>query len=186
MFSNLFKEILYRLLKIKDLKLQKRNRLHFILIIENNIILIMIKKLILAMSFIMAISISAQKKNDTQTVAETAEKLRLAMISGEKSKLESLILPELTYGHSSGQIDDAKEFVDKLVSKKSDFVTIDITNQNVQVVGNTAIVRHHLYATTADAGKAPGDVSLDIVLVWAKVKNNWKLLARQAVKSEKK
>ncbi|MGE4513487.1 MAG: nuclear transport factor 2 family protein [Chryseobacterium sp.] len=144
----------------------------------------MIKKIIFTLSFLMIIFVSAQKKNDTEVVTEAAEKLRLAMISGEKPALESLILPELTYGHSGGHIDDAKEFVEKLVSKKSDFVTIEITNQNVQIVGNTAIVRHHFYATTADTGKAPGDVTLDILLVWTKVKNNWKLLARQAVKSK--
>jgi len=146
----------------------------------------MIKKLIFAMSFLVAITVFGQKKNNIQAVTDAAEKLRLAMISGEKSALESLIVPELTYGHSGGHIDDAKEFVEKLVSKKSDFLTIDITNQNIQIVGNTAIVRHHFYATTADLGKAPGDVTLDILLVWTKVKNNWKLLARQAVKSEKK
>lgn len=146
----------------------------------------MIKKLIFAMSFLMAIAVFGQKKDDTQSVTDAAEKLRLAMISGERSALESLIVPELTYGHSGGHIDDAKEFVEKLVSKKSDFLTIDITNQNVSIVGNTAIVRHHFYATTADFGKAPGDVTLDILLVWTKVKKDWKLLARQAVKSDKK
>jgi len=134
----------------------------------------------------MVLAVSGQKKNDKDAVTDVAEKLRLAMISGDKSVLESLILPELTYGHSGGHIDDAMEFVDKLVSKKSDFVTIDITNQNVSIVGNTAIVRHHLYATTADLGKAPGDVALDVLLVWTKIGSNWKLLARQAVKSEKK
>ncbi len=146
----------------------------------------MIKKLIFAMGFLVAVTVFGQKKNDMQLITDAAEKLRLAMISGEKSALESLILPELTYGHSGGHIDDATEFVEKLVSKKSDFLTIDITNQNIQLVGNTAIVRHHFYATTADLGKAPGDVTLDIVLVWVKVKKDWKLLARQAVKSEKK
>ncbi|WP_326983995.1 nuclear transport factor 2 family protein [Chryseobacterium sp. MYb264] len=146
----------------------------------------MIKRIIFAISFMMAVTVSAQKMNDQEAVTAAAEKLRLAMVSGEKSALEALILPELTYGHSGGHIDDATEFVEKLVSKKSDFVTIDITNQKIDVVGNTAIVRHHLYATTADAGKAPGDVTLDILLVWTKVKKDWKLLARQAVKSEKK
>ncbi|KAA0126774.1 nuclear transport factor 2 family protein [Chryseobacterium sp. SN22] len=146
----------------------------------------MTKKIIFALIFMTFTAVSAQKKGDTEMVAEASEKLRLAMISGEPSALESLILPELTYGHSGGHIDDAKEFVEKLASKKSDFVTIDITSQNVQIVGNTAIVRHHFYATTADQGKAPGEVTLDILLVWAKVKNNWKLLARQAIKAEKK
>lgn len=146
----------------------------------------MIKKLILATTFLMAIAVFGQKQNDQDAVMAASEKLRLALISGEKAALESLIVPELTYGHSSGHIDDATEFVEKLVSKKSDFVTIDITNENAQIVGNTAIVRHHLYATTADLGKAPGEVSLDIVLVWVKAKKDWKLLARQAVKVEKK
>lgn len=138
------------------------------------------------MSFLMAIAVLGQKKDDTQAVTDAAEKLRSAMISGERSALESLIVPELTYGHSGGHIDDAKEFVEKLVSKKSDFLTIDITDQNVSIVGNTAIVRHHFYATTADLGKAPGDVTLDILLVWTKIKKDWKLLARQAVKSDKR
>ena len=146
----------------------------------------MIKKLIFAMSFLVAITVFGQKKNDKDAVTDAAEKLRLAMISGEKSTLESLILPELTYGHSSGIIQNSTEFVETLVKKKSDFLTIDISNQNISIVGNTAILRHHLYATTADLGKAPGDVSLDILLVWTKVKNDWKLLARQAVKAEKK
>lgn len=146
----------------------------------------MIKKIIFIIGFFITFAVSAQKMSDQDAVTAAAEKLRLAMVSGEKSALESLILPELTYGHSGGHIDDAAEFVEKLVSKKSDFLTIDITNQTVNIVGNTAIVRHHFYATTADFGKAPGDVTLDILLVWVKSEKNWKLLARQAVKSEKK
>ena len=146
----------------------------------------MIKKLIFALGFFMVGAISAQKTNEKDAVSAVAEKLRLAMINGDKAALESLILPQLTYGHSGGHIDDATEFVEKLASKKSDFVTIDITNQTIDIVGNTAVVRHHFYAATADAGKAPGNVTLDILLVWAKVKDNWKLVARQAVKSEKK
>lgn len=128
----------------------------------------------------------AQKNNDQQAVAEVSEKLRLAMISGDKTVLESLILPELTYGHSSGYIDNAKEFVEKLVSKQSNFLTIESTNQSIQIVDKTAIVRNHLYGKTADLGKEPGEVNLDILYVWSKTKNGWKLLARQAVKAEKK
>lgn len=52
----------------------------------------------------MAITITAQKINDTDAVRAAAEKLRTAMISGEKSALESLILPELTYGHSEATL----------------------------------------------------------------------------------
>jgi len=146
----------------------------------------MARKLLLALSFFIVTMLIAQKNNDQQAVADASEKLRLAMISGDKTVLESLILPELTYGHSGGHIDDAKEFVEKLVSKKSNFLSIENSNQNIQIVDKTAIVRNHLYAKTADLGKEPGEVSLDILYVWQKTKSGWKLLARQAVKAEKK
>lgn len=146
----------------------------------------MIKKLLVTFCFLTLLILFAQKNNDQQAVAEASEKLRLAMINSDKATLESLILPELTYGHSGGHIDDSKEFVEKLVSKKSNFLNIDITNQTIQVVDRTAIVRNHLFANTEDFGKAPAEVSLDILYVWSKTKNGWKLLARQAVKADKK
>lgn len=146
----------------------------------------MIKKLLIALSFISVSLMFAQKNNDQQAVADASEKLRLAMLSRDKNALESLILPELTYGHSNGHIDYAKEFVEKLVSKQSNFLNIENTNQSIQIVDKTAIVRNHLYGKTADLGKEPGEVNLDILYVWSKTKNGWKLLARQAVKAEKK
>jgi len=146
----------------------------------------MIKKLLIALSFITVSMTFAQKNNDQKAVSEASEKLRSAMVSGDKTVLESLILPELTYGHSNGHIDNATEFVEKLVSKQSDFLTIENTNQSIQIVDKTAIVRNHLYGKTADLGKEPGDVNLDILYVWSKTKGSWKLLARQAVKAEKK
>jgi len=157
-----------------------------LIIFDSNIKVIMIKKLLLTLSLITVTIVFAQKNNDQQSVAEASEKLRLAMISGDKAILESLILPELTYGHSGGHIDDAKEFVEKLVSKKSNFLSIENTNQSIQIVDKTAIVRNHLYAKTHDLGKEQGEVSLDILYVWKKTKSGWKLLARQAVKAEKK
>lgn len=157
-----------------------------LIIFDSNIKIIMIKKLLLTLSLITVTIVFAQKNNDQQSVAEASEKLRLAMISGDKAILESLILPELTYGHSGGHIDDAKEFVEKLVSKRSNFLSIENTNQSIQIVDKTAIVRNHLYAQTHDLGKEQGEVSLDILYVWQKTKNGWKLLARQAVKAEKK
>jgi len=146
----------------------------------------MIKKLLVVLSFLTVSLMFSQKNNDQKAISDASEKLRLAMISGNKTVLESLILPELTYGHSSGHIDNAKEFVEKLVSKQSDFLTIENTNQSIQIVDKTAIVRNHLYGKTADLGKEPGEVNLDILYVWSKTKSGWKLLARQAVKAEKK
>ncbi len=126
------------------------------------------------------ITVQAQEK-EVNAVAQATEQLRKAMIDADKSALESLTADQLSYGHSGGHIDDKKEFVEKIVSGKSDFVTIDLTEQTVSISGKTAIVRHILTATTNDSGK-PGEVHLRILLVWQKQNGKWKLLARQAVK----
>ena len=75
-----------------------------------------------------------------------------------------------------------KTFVDKIVTGKSDFVSIDLSEQTITVSDKTAIVRHLFKAKTNDGGK-PGEVQLRIMLVWQKQKGGWKLLARQAVKN---
>lgn len=114
-------------------------------------------------------------------VAAAVEKLRLAMVSGEKVALEEIAAADLSYGHSSGKIEDKVAFVESIASGKSDFVTIDFKEQTIKVTGKTAIVRHQLHAKTNDGGK-PGEVHLGILLVWQKHGKEWKMLGRQAYK----
>lgn len=117
-----------------------------------------------------------------EEVARAVEDLRLALISGDRQALENIAADALSYGHSGGKTEDKKTFIDQLVSGRSNFTSIDLSNQTIAVVGETAIVRHALSATTNDAGKGPGTVHLGILLVWVKQAGDWKLLARQAVK----
>lgn len=141
----------------------------------------MIKKLIcLIMISGIINSTMAQTKEETAVTA-AVETLRKAMVDGDKAGLQKVTADQLSYGHSSGKVEDKATFVDNIVSGKSDFVTIDLTNQTVAVAGDAAIVRHALAATTNDGG-TPGNVKLNILLVWQKQKGEWKLLARQAVK----
>ena len=120
-------------------------------------------------------------QSSEKAVEQAVEKLRTLMIDPDKASLEALAADGLSYGHSSGKLEDKKAFVDALTSGESDFKTIDLTDQTVTVVDNTALVRHKLTAETISQGK-PGQTKLAVLLVWVKQKNNWKLLARQAVK----
>lgn len=122
----------------------------------------------------------AQTK-DEQAVARVVEKLRKAMVDADKNTLQSLVSDKLSYGHSAGFVEDKKVFVDNLVSGKSDFVSIDLTNQTISISDNNAIVRHKLDAVTNDGGK-PGEAHLLILMVWQKKAGKWLLLARQGVK----
>lgn len=122
----------------------------------------------------------AQTKQET-AVATATEQLRKAMVDADSAMLEKLTLPELSYGHSGGHIDDQKEFVQKIVSGKSDFVTLEFADQSISVSKNVALVRHKFNAETNDGGR-PGEVHLAVLLVWQKLHGHWKLLARQAIK----
>lgn len=139
------------------------------------------KQTIILIAFtIMSLFASAQSKEETK-IAELTEKLRLAMISGNKAELEKLASNNLTYGHSTGKIQDKAAFVTALSTKASDFKSIELSEQSITVAGNTAVVRHLLRADTNDGG-IPGKANLGIVLVWEKEAGVWKLLARRAFK----
>jgi len=140
----------------------------------------MLKKIAFVFGLLAAGAALAQSPQEAG-VAGAAEKLRVAMIDPDARGLDALVAPELSYGHSSGRVENKAEFIASLMNGSSDFVTLDLTEQSVHVVKDTAVVRHVLNATTNDSGK-PGTVSLKVLQVWQNQAGQWKLLARQAVR----
>lgn len=114
-------------------------------------------------------------------VASRVEALRQAMIDADGKKLKELTSESLSYGHSSGNIQNQAVFIEKIVNGESDFVSIEFQNQTIEIVGNAAIVRHILAAHTKDSG-VDKDIKIGIMLIWQKQKNKWLLIARQAYK----
>jgi hypothetical protein len=142
----------------------------------------MIKKLFSTAVFILLFSsFTIAQSKDEKAVAAVVERLRAAMLDGNRTELENLTMGQLSYGHSSGHIDNKAEFVEKLATGASDFVTIDLSAQTISISDKTALVRHKLDAKTNDGGK-PGEAHLFVLLVWQKKHGHWRLLARQAVK----
>lgn len=119
---------------------------------------------------------------DVQAVELSVSALRKAMLSADSLALRNLTCEELSYGHSSGLLETRDVFVNNLVSKKVDFTTMDLTEQDVTVKGNVAWVRHHLTGNVVDNGKSSA-VDIKVLQVWVKTDGLWKLLVRQAVKS---
>ena len=140
------------------------------------------KKILLFLSFTLSVFVvNAQSKKEI-AVQDAVKQLVAAMISGEIADLEAVASNHLSYGHSGGHVEGKAEFVEKIASGKSDFVTIDISEQTIDIIGKTAVVRHMFNATTNDGGK-PGTVKLKVLLIFQKENGAWKLLARQAVKA---
>jgi ketosteroid isomerase-like protein len=137
--------------------------------------------LIVAFALFFVAQYAEAQTKDEKAIAESVETLRNAMINADAVILDKIIAEELSYGHSGGNIENKKEFVESLTSGKSDFITMDLTVQTIKVVGKTALVRHKLSAQTNNAGVA-ATINLFVLLVWQKQGGVWKLLARQAAK----
>ncbi len=140
----------------------------------------MFRKIVLGVLLVTTFFVTRGQSKKEKQVADAVEKLRVAMVDANKANLESMVSDKLSYGHSGGHLEGKAEFVEKIVSGKSDFVTIELKDQTISITGKTAIVRHILDAKTNDSGK-PGEVHLLVLMVWQKEGGRWILIARQAV-----
>jgi len=135
------------------------------------------KNNVLITFFLLNATLSFGQSKAEAAVTDAVNQLTEALLSGDRAALTAIAADELTYGHSSGNIEDKAAFVEAVASGKTDFTKIDISDQTISVVGKTALVRHKM---SADLGKV--HVNLGILTVWTKQKKGWKLLARQAFK----
>ncbi|WP_343587631.1 nuclear transport factor 2 family protein [Flavobacterium sp.] len=138
---------------------------------------------LLILMILLQFSVLAQKTNSKEenAVSGQVEILRQAMIDADGAKLKALTSDKLNYVHSNGNFQNQAEFIEGIVSGKSDFVSIDFQNQTITIQNDVAIVRHILSAHTKDDG-IDRDIKIGIMLVWQKQKGKWVLIARQAYK----
>ncbi len=118
---------------------------------------------------------------DDRAVATAVEALRKAIVDADQPALDRLTAAALSYGHSDGRVEDKATFMQALTSGKSDFVDLTLSDKTVRVSGDVAIARHNMTGNTNNSG-VRGSVKLAVLTVWQKQQNQWKLLARQAVK----
>ena len=120
---------------------------------------------------------------DVAAVEAAVSNLTKAMLAADRTKLESLVVEQLSYGHSGGVVQDKKDFVGVIADKKTVYKSIALSKQTVVVVGNNAIVRH-AWESESGPGDGKWNVSkIGVLQVWQKQGADWKLLARQAFKA---
>ena len=112
-------------------------------------------------------------------VSAAVESLRKAMVAGDKAALDKVAMAELSYGHSSGRLENKAEFIATLISGDAGFTAIELSDQSVNIVDKVALVRHVFNGTRRKDG---AKMKLSILTVWMQQQDQWKLLARQAAK----
>ena len=104
----------------------------------------------------------------------------LALLSGDSSQLKALFAPELNYGHSDGQVQNRKEFIDTRASGTFVPNSIELSDRHITVVVVDTIVRYNF---TADAVNRAGQhipIRIGVMEVWQKRDGNWVMFAHQA------
>ncbi|MGC6370094.1 nuclear transport factor 2 family protein [Pseudomonas sp. K2I15] len=114
-------------------------------------------------------------------VAVAVDHLTQAMLHKDIPQLQALTSNNLTYGHSSGKIQNKQEFIADIETGKSGFKTLEMQKQTITLNGDTALVRNHFSAQAVNSGvEVPTEI--ENFQVWQKQKGKWLLIGRQAYK----
>ena len=119
--------------------------------------------------------------SDEAAVKDSVETLRKAYLAKDKAQLEALAAAQLSYGHSSGKVQNKAEFVDGVVTGRAVVRSLDFPDLTVAVAGDAAIARH-LWVSESETDGKPNKTRIGLLAVWQKQDGSWKLLARQAYK----
>jgi len=141
----------------------------------------MLSTVIMALVLLTNVQPVAAQSSDEAAVAQAVEAFRKAQLAKDRNQFETLCADQMSYGHSSGRIETKIQFIDDATGPRSVWKFIDLSKQNIQIVGNNAIVRHIFTGENVSEGKTNA-IKIGILMVWQKQDGRWKLLARQAYK----
>ena len=120
---------------------------------------------------------------DEAAVAQAVEALRMAIFGQDKTQLEALCADQLSYGHSGGRVENKAEFINGVMTRKAILKSLALSDHTIAIVGTDAIARHTWTSESETDGK-PTSTKIGVLQVWQKQSGNWKLLARQAFRTQ--
>lgn len=133
-------------------------------------------------SALMGPALAAEQPQDqTAAVEAQVDALTKAILASDGAALDALTLDGLSYGHSSGVVQDKKAFIAPLASKRQTFPSITLSDRSASIVGDDAIARHVFTGEVVTDGKS-APVHIGVMQVWHRDGDRWRLLARQAFK----
>ncbi|SEI42269.1 nuclear transport factor 2 family protein [Pseudomonas sp. NFR16] len=136
-------------------------------------------KLVVAFLCLLSGSAMAAPSADEQEVAKAVDNMTQAMLHKDIKALNALTSDNVTYGHSSGKIQNKQEFIADIETGRSGFKTLQMLNQTIKLNGDVALVRNHFSAQAVNSGvEVPTEI--ENFQIWQKQKGHWLLIGRQA------
>lgn len=142
---------------------------------------IYLKNLVLFFSLVLFIQSSAQTK-ETELFQRVKQLNDAIFLVKDSIALEGLLADKVSYGHSTGKIENRQEMIHGAISNAGTYTNISLEDFTVFFEKKTAIVRHAIKGTSIDKDGKQSPLHIGLLQVWVKQKIQWKLTARQAVK----
>jgi ketosteroid isomerase-like protein len=118
---------------------------------------------------------------DEQDVAKAVDAMTQAMLHKDIKALGALTSDNVTYGHSSGKIQNKEAFIADIETGRSGFKALQMLNQKITLNGDVALVRNHFSAQALNSGvEVPTEI--ENFQIWQKQQGHWLLIGRQAFK----
>jgi ketosteroid isomerase-like protein len=104
-----------------------------------------------------------------------------AMLKRDGAALEKLFHPDLSYAHSSAQVQTKAEAISHIVDGLG-WEAIEFADTTVRLQGNVAILNGKLDMHQRNKDKPTSISKLISLTVWVKGPHGWQMIARQAVR----
>ncbi len=106
---------------------------------------------------------------------------RTAMMKKDGAALAKLYHEDLSFGHSSGIVENKAEAVNHMVTTKVDYQAVDLIDTKIKVQGNLALVNSRVNYKQVTDGKT-NDIKLHVLHVWVKTPQGWQMIGRQSTR----
>jgi Domain of unknown function (DUF4440) len=133
--------------------------------------------------FFLALTVHSFAQTDEQKVLQRVKQLNDAIfVKKDSVALEGLLADKVTYGHSTGKIENRPEMIWGAMSHQGSYANFVMDSATVFFENGTAVVRHVLRAMAIDMEGKSTPLHINVLQIWVMQNKEWKLMARQAVK----
>lgn len=139
------------------------------------------KNLFILMLAFMLPFVSFSQSGAKMEVMMNMMNLKNSLVSKDSVTLSKLLSDDVTYGHTNGLIQTKAQLIRSVMSGEQDYKSIEPSDMNVRVYDKSAVVTMNSKVVMQYQGK-PLELQMFVTLTWIKMKDDWRLVARQSVK----
>jgi ketosteroid isomerase-like protein len=138
---------------------------------------------LLCAAFAVSAAAGRAQSSDAARQVLAVEQARVeALDHGDIPALERIMADDVRYVHASGHVDTRESYLDGIRSGQLKYIFWKPEGLHVQMLGNTAVLsgKYAVRANDLRVQKAPFDVQILVLSVYAKRGGRWQLVAYQS------